>query len=624
MYRCTPNILVKWFGNGDPVLAEESLFERYAFFGITELFEESLADLCRLLPWLNGKTIHNTNMSPKTEVDYSALAEEYFWEKNAQDRELYDKAIREFRKRVADATRKCPDCQYSMTVVTNEKSYTQYLELADTADITVRSSTMRETNKLEMEIAFGSLSFNTKEKMDTFYRSIRVTDTPIHKLLAYLCAVRLRTSKSEVENLGGEVFLIADELDDKNLVPPLVRLRIRMIREIINSWPDFGEGMLTRRFMDWLALLRSSRGWRGTAWYIEALLRKSLRDLAAALACARNAVEAEPENDCFHNAHCSFLLALGNLTEAETMARGELEKRPSSEWALRQLALTLKDKGDVAGAGTVFEKALDKNPYWREGWHALSTMWQAQGMNEQALECARRACKAAPESFPSTAHLCNLLLEQGCHDEAESIASSSLEFYPRWGYMHFILSKIHEAREDVAGAIDEAAKAVEAAPDEMALREYFAAILIRHKRMEFAEKAAKQGMAEFPGQAWPLLQLSKICEAQGDIAQGLEYARKALDLQPEKRSVAANLARFLRLARIDGEFKDFCQKAIAENPNQGWVWRELCRMADTRDDRARALEMGAKALAVHPEDSEFREYYAMLTQHDSDYRTTRI
>jgi tetratricopeptide (TPR) repeat protein len=76
--------------------------------------------------------------------------------------------------------------------------------------------------------------------------------------------------------------------------------------------------------------------------------------------------------------------------------------------------------------------------------------------------------------------------------------------------------------------------------------------------------------------------------------------------------VAANYARLLRVSGNLDECESFCRKALSEDGNQGWAYRELCRCADIRQDAKTALQYGAKALEVHPEDMEFRQYVAHL------------
>ncbi len=100
LYRHSPNFIVNWLGNGELGFAEEILFERYAFFGITELFVESLHGLSELLPWLKGETVVSRNMAQKDSITINPMAEAYFLEKNSKDMELYNKALKELKKRL--------------------------------------------------------------------------------------------------------------------------------------------------------------------------------------------------------------------------------------------------------------------------------------------------------------------------------------------------------------------------------------------------------------------------------------------------------------------------------------------------------------------------------------------
>lgn len=191
-----------------------------------------------------------------------------------------------------------------------------------------------------------------------------------------------------------------------------------------------------------------------------------------------------------------------------------------------------------------------------------------------------------------------------------------LELEPRWAHLNRYLSRVHEARGEFDAAVSEARAATARDPDAVIFREALVDLLIRIGRIDDAAKEAENSVSEFPGKGWPFLQLSRVWGAKGDVGQGLEYARKSYDLQPEKRAHSANLAHFLRLSHEYGEVEDFCREAIAREPGQGWAWRELCRVAEERGDRERAIETGAKAIAVHPDDSEFCRYYDALVSAD--------
>ena len=648
LYRYNPNRLIFWFGNGDSVVAEERVFEQYAFFGLTDNFTKTTRELSALFPKLNF--ICEENVLRSRAITATDHAIEYFMEKNAKDIEFYEKAVREFKRRYYNDIHDPAGDGSGMSIKGCDIGLPESMDIVESGNTGIigdqhglhrihafqnRQSKICEDIKQSRKIQdhdFGIEIFNLYEfakrtndqtLMTNIHEYALRYDEPLYNFFALLSCLALGRNE-DVDPLGNKLFDSMDDLDESNLVDSVVRLRIMMIDEFLTRWSHVLEGAFSERCRMWLESLCGTRGWNGEAYLRKAYLQRAYGDIDTAIDCAKSAVAARPDNEQYHGILSDFLREAGKIDEVEIRIQDELKRNPKSEWACRQLAYVLEAKGNFFEAEQAFERGVAINPYWAEGWLASSRICRTLGMMDKAIEHARRAVQADREKFDSSAHLCNLLLEQKLYDEAASVARESVALFPWWGYMHGVLSKIHEARGEVDDAILEAKRAVDASPETMEFREYVAAILIRYGKLDSAKEDALRSMGEFPDQAWPLLQLSKVCEAQGDIAQGLEYARKAYALQPEKRSVSANLAHFLRLARNDDEFEDFCQKAIKENPNQGWVWRELCRKADARGDRARALEMGAKALAVHPEDGEFREYYAMLAQHDGDYRTTGI
>ncbi len=535
LYDSHSNYMVDWLGNGDLGRAEETLFERYAFFGITEFFTESLHGLSEILPWLKGQTIHNIGMSKKDDITISKSTEDYFMEKNAKDIELYDKAVKEFRKRYSAE-------KYDVEVKTGENSYKsidRYISSIQSIDSTLDRA--ENLSPYLMYVKYASISANDPEaqQWETFYNNLRQYNMPQNAIYEFFCCIRLR-KRDEMNMRGNDIFDMIESMDSENRVTALVAVRLDMLKQFLNAWHAFGKGAFSERCRSWLSSLRVVPEWHSVAVSIEAILLEKYGELDAALVCAKSAVESDPDNLEFHEVLCRLLLATGAEVEAETEARNKLSNNPDSEWALRQLVRVLLDKGDSQQVKEPLKKALRKNPCWKDGQTALL----------------------------------DLLFNEGLFAEAEAAARDFLTYLPgSWADLNIFLSRVLEARGDIDGAMSEIRAAVNKEPGTVAFRESLTAFLIRHDRIADAEKEARESIEAFPDQGWPFLQLSQICEARGDSAGGLEYARKGYVLQPEKRALAANLARLLRLSNKQDEFEALCRKAIDRDPNQGWVWR---------------------------------------------------
>ncbi len=97
-----PNILIEYLGNGDAILAEENLLQNYAFFGLQEQFTASIQLLGEILPPIQDMAVVARNVSRKEQWSIPEDVKSAFFEKNAADIALYEKAQEEFLRRVAN------------------------------------------------------------------------------------------------------------------------------------------------------------------------------------------------------------------------------------------------------------------------------------------------------------------------------------------------------------------------------------------------------------------------------------------------------------------------------------------------------------------------------------------
>jgi tetratricopeptide (TPR) repeat protein len=406
-------------------------------------------------------------------------------------------------------------------------------------------------------------------------------------------------------------------MDPDNRVYRVVEARLYVARTLAREAgmpsPEF-----SIRLESWLKNLRSIAPWQADALHALALIRASENRWAEAVDFLREAVKFKSEHLEMRADFCRALMHLGEAgrEEAEFEARAALSDQSRQgqvepEWALRWLTLVLDAKGDLPGMAEAAWRAAHKNPYWGEAWRVLSVACQDTDP-DAALSHAEKAAELSPDSFPCVFHLCCLLRLRGKYDKATATAKASLAYWPERVRLHMFISEILEKQGNMEAAAERAFKAVEAEPIAAEIRIFLASLLIRCGRLDEAETVARDGMERFPGEGWPHVVYAQIIEAQGDIAGALAEAGLACRKQPHKRSVAVNYARLLRVnGRLD-ECESFCRKALSEDSRQGWAWRELCRCAVACEDAKAALEYGSKAIAVHPEDTEFRQYVANL------------
>lgn len=131
-------------------------------------------------------------------------------------------------------------------------------------------------------------------------------------------------------------------------------------------------------------------------WIQQSSLEEQQKNLPQALACARKAVELEPDYPDIYEHFCNMLRANGQEKEAEETARTMTEKHPDLGWPWRQLSWLESDRG-----------------------HGYLS-----------LKYARKSVEVEPDKLDLRPWLVDLLLREGLRSEARNILDDTLERDP--------------------------------------------------------------------------------------------------------------------------------------------------------------------------------------------------
>ena len=165
------------------------------------------------------------------------------------------------------------------------------------------------------------------------------------------------------------------------------------------------------------------------AWVLLASLALRRGDPLGAESAARRACAVAPRAA---EAAATLILVLkevGKIREAEreVEAASTPGSRPPSE--LADLGERLRQRGALAEAGTLLERALAAEPALPAAWNALGLLRQMQANDTAAVACFRRALEIAPNFVPCLTNLGSLEFGRGnfaaaleSHDRALAVA----------------------------------------------------------------------------------------------------------------------------------------------------------------------------------------------------------
>ncbi|MCZ6526216.1 MAG: tetratricopeptide repeat protein [Gammaproteobacteria bacterium] len=201
--------------------------------------------------------------------------------------------------------------------------------------------------------------------------------------------------------------------------------------------------------------------------------------------------------------------------------------------AYASLGLLKTDKGDHDGAEIAFKKALALNPNYATTYHWYGNLITAQGKLEEALALYLKGAELDPLSAILHAVIADQLVAMGrfeegltYHEKVIDIAPTSPIGYRGKGVYSWFVS----------GRLDEAArwlrKAYSFDPDNPQNNAMFAHLFWDLGDDRQAECWANRAVAMAPESYIPNSTLQLYYLYRGDETQSLEYARKALKIEP--------------------------------------------------------------------------------------------
>jgi tetratricopeptide (TPR) repeat protein/class 3 adenylate cyclase len=169
----------------------------------------------------------------------------------------------------------------------------------------------------------------------------------------------------------------------------------------------------------------------------EALLRVYERDrrdapglLAKARLSSEKAVSLDDKLPAARIALAAVDLRQGRHEEAIRGYESALQLEPGNAEALRGLAGAFRAAGNVAGAETIYKRAVERSPDYWGGYNDLGVFYSAIGRYREAEESFRKVAALVPDSYSAHRSLAGVLYQQGHVDEAIAMSMASLQLRP--------------------------------------------------------------------------------------------------------------------------------------------------------------------------------------------------
>jgi len=292
--------------------------------------------------------------------------------------------------------------------------------------------------------------------------------------------------------------------------------------------------------------------------------------------------------------------------EHDTLGRPSTRDINAYEYYLRGRKFFYKyDKRGVAFAREVFERAIAIDPGYARAFAGISDCFAYQYMYggrdpadlEKAVAAASRAIQIDPELAEASASLGTALSLSGRHAEAEDAFRTAIRINSELFEAHYFYARDNFAQGKLEETVREYEEAIRVRPDD-----YQAPLLVAQSyevlgRPEDGTASRRRGVAIAeehlslnPDDVRALYMGANGLVALGEYEKGLDWARRALTLEPDDPMVLYNVACIYSLAGRAAEALDCIERAVDAGLTQrGWLEHDSNLDLVRNDPRFQAL-----------------------------------
>ncbi|MGK7950232.1 MAG: tetratricopeptide repeat protein [Xenococcaceae cyanobacterium] len=317
-----------------------------------------------------------------------------------------------------------------------------------------------------------------------------------------------------------------------------------------------------------------------------------------------------------------------------------VQLEPDNSRALAKLARVMMHQGNIEGAVTTYQTAIDqaisqkpKQPKWFYRWvyTELGEALEKNGQIEEAIAVYQKAIEIVPENCRIYPKLAKLIMRQGNIEGAvtayqKAITQAQKPKQPKWFY-RWVYTELGEALEK-NGQIEEAIasyhKAIAFQPDHSIVYAHLARAMMAQKNTQEAITAYQKAIALQPKQPiWVYVGLGDALNQNGQVDEAIAVYQKAIDLYPKKPELYVKQSQWIFLHR-KSTLKDFSQElkkisseelsSIIEDNNYSlFDFSEINNLSKlSQKFSSYALELLAKNLGdwhrVQDESAKFKEF----------------
>jgi tetratricopeptide (TPR) repeat protein len=231
--------------------------------------------------------------------------------------------------------------------------------------------------------------------------------------------------------------------------------------------------------------------------------------------------------------------------------------------------------GNSAGAIDAYKNAIAGNPEMFPAQLSLGRLLLTQGEAIKAMECLERATRIEPHHPQAQLYLAMALLMLGRSDSAKVAALRANDLgQTQNAVFHDALGTLFKSLGDLEEAQRNFARAVQLDGTKEEYFRHLAAIQVLNSE-ENAMATLRAGLAEIPKSAQLHYLLSLMLLNHGSSAEGVDEARKAVQLEPSSPEYLQNLGVCLATVEKDREALEIFRRVLALNRSSAPAWLQI-------------------------------------------------
>ncbi|PKN60628.1 MAG: hypothetical protein CVU53_02125 [Deltaproteobacteria bacterium HGW-Deltaproteobacteria-11] len=284
--------------------------------------------------------------------------------------------------------------------------------------------------------------------------------------------------------------------------------------------------------------------------------------------------------------------------EATAFYRQLIDLHPGDDSYWLGLAWAYHDSGKadqaVACFEQVFERELRRRIFTGFAFDELVRIFKESKKYERLVDVCERAMAAQPEDIALLGELGDAYLKAGRAGDAVSIFEKMTAMEPDASSFFCSLGQARIMNNDFVGGDAAYRRAAAIDPDKAGLfLGRMAHVYLDAGRLEKAEAAFRQGLAEHSGDPMLLLGLGDVLIQQGKLKEGSAAYQRIIELNRDAAGVYLNrLGHTLARAHCHREAVSAFKRAIAHDPQNPFYYIALSESCRSLGD----MEMAAEAL----------------------------